>query len=96
MMAQPDLETFAKATMRNLGRDPDDWRAIWNPCREFLAMMQAWQECVALFIGARSKLVVHINPDVFHTRQANQTKAAVNALAGKPLRIKAGESAGEI
>ena len=46
-MTTPSLEPFARATMRNLGRNEDDWRAMWNPCREFLAMMQAYEECMA-------------------------------------------------
>ena len=48
MTARPDLEPFARATMRNLGRNEDDWRiVVGDECREFLAMMQAWEGCMA-------------------------------------------------
>ena len=47
-MTTPDLEPFARATMRNLGRNEDVWRiVVGDECWEFLAMMQAWQECMA-------------------------------------------------
>lgn len=40
----PAVEPFARLVMQKLGRNPDDWRVIWNTATEFLAMMEAYVE----------------------------------------------------
>ena len=39
-----DPESLARLAMQKMGRNPDDWRVLWNTAREFIALMEAWEE----------------------------------------------------